>query len=127
MKVSLARNIWRRIEVAADHTLYELHMAIQDAFEFANDNLYSFFLDGERWSRERFSSSDDDEGPYVTEVRIGELGLAPGQNVLYLFDYGDEWWFKLVVEDIRTHGRKPREPRIIGKKGEAPEQYGFYE
>ena len=32
----------------------------------------------------------EEEGPWVDDVRIGELGLFIGQNILYLFDYGDE-------------------------------------
>ena len=32
----------------------------------------------------------EEEDPWVDDVRIGELGLFIGQNILYLFDYGDE-------------------------------------
>ena len=126
-KVSLAKDLWRRIEIAADHTLLDLHRAIQKAYNFDDDHLYSFFMDGRAWSYERFVSPYEEEGPWVDDVRIGELGLFIGQNILYLFDYGDEWHFRVELEEIRTEGRKPREPKIIEKKGEAPEQYGYYE
>lgn len=33
---------WRKLELLADQTLEDLHLAIQDAFEFDNDHLYSF-------------------------------------------------------------------------------------
>lgn len=126
-KVALAKDLWRRIEISANHTLLDLHRSIQKAYNFDDDHLYSFFMDGELWSHESFSSPYEDEGPYVDEVRIGELGLFVGQNILYLFDYGDKWCFRLSLEEIRAEGPKPSEPRIIEEKGKAPEQYEWYE
>ncbi|MEA2054440.1 MAG: plasmid pRiA4b ORF-3 family protein [Candidatus Thermoplasmatota archaeon] len=126
-KVGLAKNLWRRIEISANHTLLDLHRAIQEAYNFDDDHLYSFFMDGKPWSHEGFRSPFEDEGPYVDEARIGELGLFVGQNILYLFDYGDEWRFRVELEKIRTEGSKPRKPKIMEKKGESPEQYRYYE
>ena len=122
-KVSLAKDLWRRIEISAEHTLLDLHRAIQRAYNFDDDHLYSFFMDGRAWSYERFVSPYEEEGPWVDDVRIGELGLFIGQNILYLFDYGDEWHFRVELEEIRTEGRKPRKPKIIEKEGKAPKQY----
>jgi hypothetical protein len=126
-RVALDKNIWRRIEISADHTLLDLHRSIQKAYNFGDDHLYSFFIDGKPWSRERFVSPYEDEGPYVDEVSIGELGLFIGQNILYLFDYGTEWRFRVELEEIQRGGPEPRKPKIIEKKGKAPEQYEYYE
>ncbi len=126
-KVALTKDLWRRIEISADHTLLDLHRAIQRAYNFDDDHLYSFFMDGRSWSHERFTSPYEDEGPWVDDVRIGELGLFIGQNILYLFDYGDEWHFRVELEEIKRECPKPRKPKIIEKKGKAPEQYGGYE
>jgi hypothetical protein len=124
-KVALAKDLWRRIEISADDTLLSLHRAIQEAYHFDDDHLYSFFMDGKRWSRERFTSPLEDEGPHVDEARIGELGLYVGQNILYLFDYGDEWKFRVELEETRTEGTKPSKPKIVEKKGKAPKQYRY--
>ena len=72
-KVSLARNLWRRIKISANNTLLELHNSIQKAYDLDNDHLYSFFMDNKPWSNKRFKCLYDDEGPYVDEVLIGEL------------------------------------------------------
>lgn len=124
-KVALARDLWRRIEISADDTLLSLHSSIQEAYHFDDDHLYSFFMDGKRWSREKFTSPFEDDGPHVDEPRIGELGLYIGQNILYLFDYGDEWEFRVELEEIRTEGPKPSEPKIVEKKGRSPKQYRY--
>jgi len=63
------------------------------------------------------------EGPHADKVTIGELGLYPGKTFLYLFDYGDEWEFKVEVEEISSDKPVPLKPKLVGKRGEAPDQY----
>jgi len=126
-KAALAGNLWRRIETSANHTLLDLHNSIQKAYKFDDDHLYSFFMDGKPWSREKFTCPYEAEGPHVDEVRIGELGLFVGQGILYLFDYGDEWCFRVELEEILTERPKSGKPKIIGTKGKAPKQYGYFD
>jgi len=40
---------WRKIEMRADQTLEELHFAIQHAYEWDCDHLYSFYMSGKAW------------------------------------------------------------------------------
>jgi len=44
--------VWRKVEMAAEQTLQELHWAIQDVFDFDGEHLYSFFLSGKAWDQE---------------------------------------------------------------------------
>jgi len=122
-KVTLNKDLWRRIKISSDDTLLDLHEAIQRAFNFDDDHLYAFFMDGKPWSEERFVAPEDEEGPYVNEIRIGELGLFIGQKIMYLFDYGDEWWFAVKLEQITNEGHEIIRPEIIKRKGENPKQY----
>lgn len=71
--------------------------------------------------------------PFVQLVASGELEktlpreekkFMDGQNILYLFDYGDMWRFRVRLEEIRIEGTEPGEPDIIDSRGESPEQYG---
>ena len=43
--------VWRKIELTEAQTLQDLHNAIQDAFDFGDDHLYSFFMSGKAWDR----------------------------------------------------------------------------
>ena len=122
-KVSLTRGIWRKIELAAKHSLDDLHTAIQEAFDFNNDHLYSFFMDNKKWSYDRYTSPNDEEGPFADEVALGELQLFTGKTFLYLFDYGDEWEFRVEMEEISSNKPLPLKPQIVSQKGEAPPQY----
>ena len=121
-KVYLTADLWRRIKISADATLFELHKIIQEAFNFASDHLYSFFISGQPWTQPSFSAPQDPNGISVKEVKIGELGLEVGQEILYLFDYGDEWRFSIKLEEIKS-GESLEETKIIEQKGESPEQY----
>ncbi|MHB1418561.1 MAG: plasmid pRiA4b ORF-3 family protein [Bacillota bacterium] len=126
-KVSLNKKTWRRVVLSAQHTLKDLHFIIQEAFEFDDDHLYCFFMDGKRWSKKAYYSPNDDQGPYVNKVRIWELGLEPGQEILYFFDYGDEWCFKVLLEDKAEEGPKLIKPMITESAGESPHQYPLWE
>lgn len=44
-----AGRVWRKIEMRGDQTLEELHFAIQDAYGWDADHMYSFFMSGRAW------------------------------------------------------------------------------
>jgi hypothetical protein len=46
--------------------------------------------------------------------------------LLYLFDYGDEWFFVVEVEEIKQMPVEEFEPYVKEIKGEAPSQYAEY-
>lgn len=127
-KVSLSRSLWRRIKIAATDTLADLHLAIQRAFRFDDDHLYGFFMDGKRFSNKNayWDPRCEDE-PFADEAVLGEIDLWLGQRFLYLFDFGDQWEFEVLVEEILTEGSPPAKPTIIESKGEAPEQYPVWD
>lgn len=57
-------NAWRKIEMRGDQTLEQLHLAIQNVFEFDNDHLYSFFMSGKAWDKKTEYSLPEEETPY---------------------------------------------------------------
>ncbi len=235
--------VWRKLELPAEDTLEGLHRAIQDAFGFDADHLYSFFMSGRAWDplteyclpdsvepwdfvvedeedeedtadREgsdkemeaelieeeslpseemeqmaRFQAALGDaplpssvpemlrliennpalrdaiaglvsadmniplasaaqlldmvgamtsdlseqemsllfEGDETRDVRtttLESLDLKKGQSFMYLFDYGDEWRFKVRVHAIDMNADDSVDyPRLVEKVGVAPEQY----
>ena len=124
-KVSLLpkKEVWRRIKVSSDHTLSDLAVAIIDAYRFDHEHLYSFFMDGEKWSPYKFTSPDEKEGPHADRIKIGELNLRKRQKILFLYDYSRGWTFEVELESIDKDKPKPDRPKIIEKHGRSPEQY----
>jgi hypothetical protein len=47
-----AGDVWRKVELRADQTLHDLHQAIQAAYGWGADHLYSFFMSGDAWDSE---------------------------------------------------------------------------
>lgn len=124
-KVSLWNGVWRRIEMKATHTLSDLHMAIQEAFDFDNDHLYAFYMDNKRFSDNCFNASYMDEGPYAEDAELGLLDIVKGQEFLYLFDFGHEWRFTIKFEKVDPKTSENERPTIIEKRGDAPDQYSW--
>ncbi|GAE47319.1 IS1096 element passenger TnpR family protein [Mesobacillus boroniphilus] len=109
--------------VSGNHTLLDLHKLIQDAFEFDDDHLYAFYMDGKRFSRNCYNSPMDDVGPFVTEAAISKLGLYEKQKFLYLFDFGAEWKFTVTLLKVTDEENAPA--AIVERKGDSPSQYSW--
>ncbi len=63
--------VWRKIELSSSATLEELHMAIQHAFAFQNDHLYSFFMSGNAWDSATEYALPDDTMPFGMASVVG--------------------------------------------------------
>ncbi len=123
-KVSLSKKLWRKISVSHKHSLSDLHMAIQETFDFDNDHLYAFYVGGSRRTGKAiYCAYAESEGSTAEETTIADLGLFKGQKLLYLFDFGDEWKFDIQLLSIDKNSVPPIKPIIVETKGESPEQY----
>ncbi|MCL2321172.1 MAG: plasmid pRiA4b ORF-3 family protein [Oscillospiraceae bacterium] len=149
-KVSLDKDIWRTIRLSHEHTLEDLHLAIQDAFDFDNDHLYAFYINGTSKTGKEINGypdrygmfgvgedfgmfedideveDDEDSGELTAnKVKIEDLELHKGARITYIFDFGDNWEFNIVVKQIDKDVPLPTEPEIVESKGESPPQYEF--
>jgi hypothetical protein len=124
-KVSLSKDLWRKIRLAGNHTFSDLHMAIQEGFEFDNDHLYAYYFGGSRRKGKAIYCEDveDYDNKVAEETKIVEFELFKGQSFIYLFDFGDQWEFKVELVSFEKNGNFPIKPVIIESKGEPPEQY----
>jgi hypothetical protein len=130
-RVSLAgaKQINRLIEVRDTATLYQLAEAVTQAFGFFFDHAFGYYdnLKHHFESNERFElfadMGDADPGVRgVKKTRATEAFAEPGKKMLFLFDYGDDWFF-LIERIERAPTGKGRFPRVVESNGEAPEQY----
>ena len=117
----------RAIAIRGDQTLDDLHLALQDAFEWENDHLYAFWLSGNLWDdpdSQYMAPFELDPDEQSTAERIERLGLSVGQRVAYLFDFGDEWHVDLTVTSIGD-ADAGEYPRLLASSGDAPAQYAY--
>lgn len=127
----LGKGVYRIIEVKSEQTLADLHLAIQSAFEWDNDHLYAFHLDGDsrnesfefQGSPVMFDNPFGADAPPANEAILGKLGLSLHHKFLYFFDFGDSHEFDVEVVAITPKAKRAKYPRIVESKGESFPQY----
>ncbi len=63
----------------------------------------------------------------VQTVTLENVRLDVGQMFMYLFDYGDEWRFKVRVHAVNPDAPEGEYPRLVESVGKAPSQYPDWE
>jgi hypothetical protein len=120
-KASLGK-VWRRILVPADAVLDELADAILNAFDFDCEHLYQFKLrDTTGNSINIVGPHMDDASHFADEMRIGDVPLEIGTSMVFHYDFGHDWRFKVTLESVEKG--KMRSAKITEKSGQSPEQY----
>ena len=120
-----ASGVRARLAVLERQPLTALHDGIQQAFGWWDDHLYSFWLDGSFFGDnevERTTPDMSDAGVPTADVPIAELGLAVGQRIGYVFDFGDDWRVRLTVSE-RIAASAGDHPRVLELRGTPPPQY----
>ena len=124
--------VWRRIEVASDLGLDDLHDVLQVAFGWEDYHLHRFTTGPEREPGTAFACTadlaqgfDDEVALPTGDVRVDELLAAAGERLHYQYDYGDNWWLTIEVEDV-VDGRVPpgRAMLLEGAGAGPPEDCG---
>jgi hypothetical protein len=116
------------IEIDSSATLEDLHLAIQNAVQFGDDHMYTFYVARTLRSRDRIAFEDEDGA--LQDMTLEEVFPLPaGRKLFYWFDFGDDWKFSIsrtrTAPQIPAQGRKY--PRLIGTRGETPAQYPPYD
>ena len=136
-RVRLRARLYRDIEIDSNKSLYDLAAAIVDAFEFSFDHAFGFFskLTGHIYDSpvryELFTDLDNDplalgrrgRAGSVKRTKVAEAFPKVGSKMLFLFDYGDEWRFRVEVIGFGEKTPKTRIPRVLAAVGKAPPQY----
>jgi hypothetical protein len=122
-RVSLGKDVWRRIAMPADDSLDDLASWILRSVKFEDDHLYEFICRNRLGSEVSIVHPEMDEGPWTDEVSIGDVPLEPGQTMQFHFDFGDDWRFDVKLERIEPPGAKIKAPAIQERYGKSPEQY----
>lgn len=56
-------------------------------------------------------------------MHVGEVPLALGQTMTFLFDLTDQWEFAVTLETVDTDSAMSQASRILERRGKAPKQY----
>lgn len=115
--------IWRRVQVAADVTLAQLHNLIQLAFGWTDSHLHQFIIGNQYYS---IPSADDWE-PVKDERRfkLNQFLSSPKDKIRYEYDFGDSWEHEVLLEKVQPPEPGVRYPVCVtGKNACPPEDVG---
>jgi hypothetical protein len=125
LKITLTRvrpPVWRRVRMPATATLDELHRVIQIVFDWDDDHLHVFTVDGRRYADPFFGLEETAD---EFRARLGRLAPSVGAALTYVYDLGDEWEHRIVVERIIETDEPETSPVCVGGQGDAPEEDWF--
>ena len=138
LRVALARkkSIYRDIEIEASKSLYALAEAINVAFGFDFDHAFGFYSKvapskmfdaNPRYELFADMEDGDSDAGSVERTKIATVFGTRGKTMLFLFDYGDEWRFRVELRALGEKAPKRRYPRLVASMGDAPLQYPDYD
>ena len=121
--------IYRDIEIASSLSLYRLAKAIVAAYDFDFDHCFGFYPNTNRAKVLRATPAYElfaDIGEETDALSVKRTAVAtafrqPNHTMLFLFDYGDGWLFR--IESLRSGSSRTRSAKVLGRSGAAPEQY----
>lgn len=123
--------IWRRIQLSSNATFWELHCALNDAMGWEDAHMHEFRIGGKRNGLQIGVPMDDDmplgDDPGVAgwDVPIIAHLAQPGASCIYLYDFGDGWSHKVLLEAILPAETKTKYPRCLaGARACPPEDCG---
>jgi hypothetical protein len=111
--------VLRRIEVPEAMRLDRLHLVLQAAMPWQTYHLWEFEAGGTRWGLPDPGYGDDVRSAAkatFTDV-IGTAGAAAFD---YLYDFGDSWQHRLVIEDRIEPDPRHLYPRLTDVEGRCP-------
>jgi hypothetical protein len=114
------------IALDAASTLEDLHDMIQQAVDFDNDHLYSFYVARTPRSGEHVLYDQEEPERLPWEVTLESLFPLPkDRRLYYLFDYGDHWLFQISRTRKKPFAPEPGDdyPVLISEHGDKPQQY----
>jgi hypothetical protein len=110
--------VWRRLLVASDASLAELHEILQRAFAWSDDHLHRFLIHGTAYGLPRLGgiSFRDD----ARRVPLSRFRLHRGERLRYEYDFTADWQLDLRLEQVLPFDPKRALPSCTGGSRAAP-------
>lgn len=129
--------VWRRLLVPAEISFAQFHEIIQDAFGWENEHMYSFSPSGYHSSPEIEAKPDKNENELSTflsmnssqsldaaKTKLSYIFKREGQYFTYIYDFGDDWAHKIILEKIDEKDDSTSAILLKGKGACPPEDCG---
>lgn len=122
--IGITPRIWRKIQVPATSTFWDLSVAIQDVMEWGGFHLHEFtIMDPTTGVRETIGIPDEELPDQVRQgwtTRISRFFSMENRKAVYIYDFSDYWEHTVTLEKILPADPLINYPRCIGGKRRAP-------
>jgi hypothetical protein len=116
--------IWRLIRVPDTLRLSHLHDALQTVIGWTDSHLHRFEKDGKHWGVPDDEGDDGIEISDESRIPISAVLTTPGDSMLYVYDFGDNWRHNVELEKILPASRPVRPVCLAGERHCPPEDVG---
>ena len=123
-------DIFRDVALSTSSTLEVAHRAFAASFDLTEGQMASFYRTDAEWNQGDeipLMSMDPAAGPSMADLTVGDVLGAPGQRLLFVYDFLEMWSF--LVEFVRHEDRLLEGSEVVLSYGARPEtapelQYG---
>ena len=122
--------IWRRFQLDANATFGDLHLAIQDSFDWDKSHLWDFRTKGRNRRALAGLRVDDmvgldrDEIPDAWSVNLTQHFRRVAMTCQYVYDYGDNWVHAVKLRQRVTSAERFQRRLIAGSRAAPQEDSG---
>ena len=125
-------NFKREIQISSEATFLDLHRAMLDAVKFTPNEITSFFICDDDWSKRTeitlidMGASSDADIYLMEAIALEDLLTDEQQRLLYVFDYMTERALFMELSEIIT-GKTLEKPLCTLSVGQPPVQKMSFE
>ena len=117
--------VWRRVIVDSDLLLEDMHSVIQSVMPWTDSHLHQFEQNYALYVSAEEVELDDFDLIDYSEIKLSDLIASEKDNLIYKYDFGDNWRHKIVIEKILPSTDSDiRAEYITGKNACPPEDCG---
>lgn len=126
-------SVWRRVQVPANYTFWDLHVAIQDAMGWDDCHLHQFEIKNPETGFKEHIGIPNDGFDFMAQPLAGwesdlqEYFVDANVAGQYEYDFGDGWVHKVVLEKIVEVQSDKKYPICLdGERACPPEDCGGF-
>ena len=123
--------IWRRLRLASDLTLPQVHDLLQVAMGWTDSHLHHFVMGPKTKDLTAepflnpFDVDEGEEGIPESDVSLDEVLGVPGDRLFYEYDFGDAWHHTIKLESVEVWSEgDPLCVCLAGRRACPPEDVG---
>ena len=121
--------VWRRLQVPASYSFWDLHVAIQDAMGWLDCHLHEFQIRNPSTGESDLIGIVDDDAPPAMkagwDIPVVRHFTLENRKARYCYDFGDDWEHDVELEWILPRELSQDYPLCIaGRRACPPEDCG---